>query len=319
MPRNLSPAVFAAIAAPQKSVALFLQLSFSGGATLFLWSGIGSISSGGPAWDPGATFPYAIPFTGMGWLGRIESVPQNSELTAENMTLQLSGIPSDLLGDVINTVRLSGSAALWLGFFSNGQLLADPIALLTGALDVPTISDGADTCTISITVENSLLALNLASNRRFTTLDQQLDFPGDTGFDYVSAMQNLYLPYPCAIVSPSNVRILSQAPDGTNSVTVAPPGPLTLTLGTTAQETGSAFFISGQYWNTTQNVTSVGLWSSSDTGVAIVSNGHGANLLNKNFGVGGGLITPVGVGNCTITFCFGSASCSLTITVLPAA
>src|SRR6202035_733838 len=143
-----------------------------------------SIASAGPAWDPAATFPYGTSFTGLGWMGRIESVPQNSELTAENMTLQLSGIPVALLSDVVNSVRLGGSAALWLGFFSGGQLLADPLQLWDGQLDVPTVSDGAETCTISITVENSLLALNLASNRRFTSLDQQLDYPGDTGFDY---------------------------------------------------------------------------------------------------------------------------------------
>ena len=404
MPRNLSPSVLAAIDAPQKSLALFLQLTFGAASTtptatiihinmefaglvvwvtnlngivagnlvslagitthpelnllpplpvlstgtnflgpfmllqltgepdfaevddvgtvtleasLYLWSGIGTISSAGPAWDPGATFPYGLPFIGMGWLGRIDSVPQNAELTAENLTLQLSGIPSELLGDVVNTVRLNGVASLWLGFFSNGQLLADPLALWKGALDVPTVSDGAETCAITITVENALIALNLASNRRFTTLDQQLDFPGDTGFDYVSAMQNLYLPFPCAILSTQNVHSPSDAPDGTNSVTVAPPGPLLLSLGSPVlQVLGSAFFISGQYWNTTQNVTSVGLWSSSDTGVAVVSNGHGANLLNRNFGVGGGLITATGVGNCTITFNFGSASCSLTVTVV---
>src|SRR5580700_3456908 len=158
MPRNLSPAVFAAMDAPQKSMGLFLELAFAN-ETLWLWSGVGLISSAGPAWDPGATFPLNQVFTGMGWLGRIESVPQNAEMTAENLTLQLTGIPVQLLGDVVNTVRLSGTAALWLGFFSpTGQLLADPLALWIGALDVPTVTDGADTCTVSITVENALLS-----------------------------------------------------------------------------------------------------------------------------------------------------------------
>jgi hypothetical protein len=323
MPRNLSPAVFAAMDAPQKSMGLFLELAFAN-ETLWLWSGIGLISSAGPAWDPGATFPFNQVFTGMGWLGRIESVPQNAEMTAENLTLQLTGIPVQLLGDVVNTVRLSGTAALWLGFFSpTGQLLPDPLALWIGALDVPTVTDGADTCTVSITVENALLSLNLSSNRRFTTLDQQLDYPGDTGFDYVSAMQDLFLAFPCSIESGSNISPnltnLNQAPDVTNALTIAPPGPLQVVLGVPAQVTASAFFVSGPYLLTSQTVTSAGLWSSSDTGVAIVSNGHGANASNGsgNWGTGGGLITPTGIGNCTITFFFGTASASLTVTVLP--
>ena len=267
----------------------------------------------------GRNLPYGQTFLGMGWMGRIESVPQNSELTAENMTLMLSGIPSELLGDVVTSVRLNGVARLWLGFFSSGQLLADPLQLWEGALDVPTVSDGAETCTISITVENSLLSLNLSSNRRFTTLDQQLDFPGDTGFEYVSAMQDLYLAYPCPILATQNVTSLDQAPDGTNAVTISPAGPIVLALppggGGTLQIVGNAFFNSGQFYNQTKNVTALGLWSSSDTGVAIVSNGTGGSLHFGNFGVGGGVITPVGHGVCTITFNFAMASCSLTVSV----
>jgi hypothetical protein len=328
MPRNLSPAVLAAVAAPQKNLALFLELAFEN-ETLWLWSGLGTTTSIGPAWDPAATFPYGQVFTGMGWMGRIESVPQTSELTAENMTLQLSGIPSELLGDVINSVRLTGSAALWLGFFSNGLLLADPLQLWDGELDVPTVVDGAETCSVSITVENALLSLNLASNRRFTSLDQQLDYPGDTGFDYVSAMQDLYLPFPCGITAGTNIgpNNLNNAPTVANSLTLAPAGPQILAVGDAAlQVTGTAYFITGPYASSnpnqsTQNVSAAGLWSSSDTSVATVTNGSGANAGpngNGSWGRGGGLITPVGPGNCTITFFFGTVSCSMTVSVTPA-
>jgi hypothetical protein len=321
MPRNLSPAVLAALAAPQKSMALFLEIVFVT-ETVWLWSGLGNMSSAGPAWDPAATFPYNQTFTGLGWMGRIESVPQNSELTAENMTLQLSGIPAELLGDTINAVRLSGSAQLWLGFFSSGVLLADPLQLWDGELDVPTVSDGGDTCTVSITVENSLLALNLASNRRFTTLDQQLDFPGDSGFDYVCAMQDLYLNYPCGIEAANNIGDgnLNAAPSVANSLTISPAGAQVIAVGQVLTMVGSAVFVAGPFYtgdpaSSTRVVTSVGLWSSSDTSVATVTNGSGANLANGGFGTGGGIITGIGPGNCTITFFFGTVSCSITVSV----
>lgn len=325
MPRNLSPAVSAAIAAPQKTLALFLEIVFTN-ETLYLWGGVGNTSSAGPAWDPGATFPYGQVFTGVGWLGRIESVPQNSELTAENMTLQLSGIPPDLLGDVINTVRLTGTAQLWVGFFLNGVLEPDPVQLWLGATDVPTLSDGAETCAIAITVENALLSLNSSSNRRFTTLDQQLDYPGDTGFDYVSAMQDLYLPYPDGITALTTIggSNLHDAPAVSSGLTIAPAGPQILSLSGTAypatlQMSASAYFVSGPYINDSEPVVSAGLWSSADTGVAIVTNGYGADGVEGtgHWGTGGGLITPTGLGNCTITFFFGTVSCSITVTVLP--
>jgi hypothetical protein len=325
MPRNLSPAVLAATIAPQKSMALFLELAFSN-ETLWLWSGIGPATGAGPAWDPGATFPYGQVFTGMGWMGRIDSVPQTSELTAENITLMLSGIPVELLGDVINSVRLTGTATLWLAFFSNGVLLPDPLQLWLGALDVPTVTDGADTCSVSITVENALLALNSASNRRFTTLDQQLDFPGDTGFDYVSAMQDLYLPYPDGTTAGTNITPsnLDAAPAQTQSLVISPAGPQQLVIGLTLQMKGVALFVAGPYANAAgtgfQTVTSAGLWSSSDTSVATVTNGSGGNPSagGGNWGTGGGLVTAVGPGNCTITFFFGSVSCSFTFTAAAA-
>jgi hypothetical protein len=331
MPRNLSPSVLAALASPQKSMALFLEIVFEN-ETVYLWSGLGTFTNAGPAWDPAATFPYGTTFTGLGWMGRIESVPQNSELTAENMTLMLSGIPGELLGDVINNVRLGGSAQLWLGFFSGGSVLADPLQLWLGELDVPTVSDGGDTCTISITVENSLLALNLASNRRFTTLDQQLDFPGDSGFDYVSAMQDLYLNYPCGILAGTSILPgnLNAAPSVANALTITiyaggaigPVGTQVIAIGQVISVVGTAYFVSGPFASTnpdasTRVVTSVGLWSSSDTSVANVTNGSGANLSDggDNFGTGGGVVTGVGPGNCTITFFFGTVSCSLTVSV----
>jgi hypothetical protein len=223
-------------------------------------------------------------------------------------------------------VRLSGTAALWLGFFSNGVLLPDPLALWDGALDVPTVSDGAETCSVMITVENALLALNLSSNRRFTTLDQQLDYPGDTGFDYVSAMQDLYLPFPDGTINQGgNITSFGAAPSSPNALTVTPSGAQQLALGGVAlQVSASAVFVTGPFSVAgggpgSEVVTSVGLWTSSDPMVATVTSGTGANLNSGggNFGTGGGLITAVGLGNCTITFVFGQFSCSLTVTVLP--
>jgi hypothetical protein len=94
-----------------------------------------------------------------------------------------------------------------------------------------------------------------------------------------------------------------------------------MAVGDIEQVNGSAFFVSGPYQQTSQPVTAAGLWSSSDTGVAIVTNGTGADASggSGNWGHGGGLITGTGPGNCTITFFFGTVSCSITVTVLPVA
>jgi len=327
MPRNLSPAVTAAIAAPQKSLALFLEIVFVT-ETIYVWSGLGTVAPSGPAWDPGATFPYGQNFAGVGWLGKISDLPQNTELTAENMRLTLSGIPPELAGDAINGVRLSGSVTVWLAFLdSNNNVIPDPLQIWQGQTDVPTLSEGADVCTLDLTAENALIALNLASNRRFTTLDQQLDFPGDTGFDYVTAMQDLYLTYPDGTLNGGHniggTGQLGEAPGAANALQMTPPGPVKLGIGGSLQMEVQAQFSSGPLsvagggpgWVA---VTSGGIWSTSDPFVATVSqgvNGDFNGILSYNPGTGGGLITATGRGNCTISFLFGAVSGSLTISV----
>jgi hypothetical protein len=318
---NLSPAVVAALESAQIRPAFFVQIVFAS-ETVWVWGGLGTIAPIGPAYDPAATFPYGQEWTGLGWLGQIESIPQTTEVTAENITLTLSGIPAELLGDAINAVRLSGSATVWLAFLdANNNVIPDPIQLWQGETDVPTVVDGAETCTLSLTVENSLIALNLASNRRFTTIDQQLDFPGDTGFDYVTAMQDLFLPYPDGLLAKANINSgnLDSAPTYVNALTISPSGAQKLSVGGTLSITATGIFVTGPFAPPSgpgnENVTAAGIWSSSDTSVATVSNGTGANLFTSTFGTGGGLITAVGPGSCTITFYFGQASCSLTVTV----
>ena len=247
-------------------------------------------------------------------------MPQNTEITAENIRLTLSGIPSELIGDAINGVRLSGSATLWLAFLdANNNVIPDPLQMWQGETDVPTLTDGADTCALDLTVENSLLALNLASNRRYTTLDQQLDYPGDTGFDYLSAMQDLYLTYPDGTQNGSHnigsTSQLNEAPLGCNVVTLSPTGTQKLSLSGSLQMTATAQFSSGLFLGTSPNVTSAGTWATSDPLVATVSNGTGADVPEYNLGTGGGLITARGRGNCTITFVFGGLSGSITVSV----
>lgn len=87
------------------------------------------------------------------------------------------------------------------------------------------------------------------------------------------------------------------------SIEVAPTNP-SIALGTTLQ-----FAATGRYSdNTAQDLTTQVIWSSSNTGVASVSNETGSN----------GMATPVAAGSATITATLGSASGSTTLTATSA-
>lgn len=195
MPRDLTSAMISQLIAANIKPAYFLAIAFEN-ETVWLWSGIQSITPSGPA-TAETTFPYGQTFLGMGWMGQISQVSEVSDVVAQNITLSLSGIPSELLGDAINYCRQNSTATLWLGFLdANNRVIGDPTQIFQGHLDVPTVTEGAATSTISITAENPLVDLNRASNRRFTDVDQQFIWSGDLGFSAVTALQGLYLGWP---------------------------------------------------------------------------------------------------------------------------
>ena len=195
--KNLSSAFIAQLVQPGVEPVFFVEIVFQN-LTLYVWSGIGLFTPAGPATNPQSSFPYGQQFTGLGWLGKLSGIPQTSKVQAQNITLSLSGIPSELVLEAVNQVRMQGLATVWFGFMNNGVLLsgADPQQMFFGALDVPTLTDGGDTCTLSITCENPLISLNLAPNKRFNDADQQVYVPGDLGFSFVDSLANTNLFWP---------------------------------------------------------------------------------------------------------------------------
>jgi hypothetical protein len=157
---------------------LFLQMKFTDGIVQ-MWSGMGTLTWNGLQW------------IGMGHLGTISAIEESSELKATNVTFTLSDIPQDLLGKALGQVRQGYPVTLWFGTLGdNNNVLADPLQIFAGRMDVPTIDEGAQTGTISIAVENRLIDLNRSRERRFTDQDQQIDHPGDLGFQYVQFIQD---------------------------------------------------------------------------------------------------------------------------------
>jgi hypothetical protein len=83
---------------------------------------------------------------------------------------------------------------VWLGNFNAaGVLMPDPIVCWAGRTDQPTLDVSAETSTIEINCESRLLEMNVAVDRRYTNEDQQLDYPGDRAFEFVSSIQEVVI------------------------------------------------------------------------------------------------------------------------------
>lgn len=177
MARDLTASVITQLQSASVEVGILFEGEFASG-WVRLWSGIGSLSWDGKTW------------TGTGNLLGISGIDETAEVRASGMTVSLSGVPSDLLSAALGDARSGRIGRVYLAFFSGGSIVADPILQFEGRLDVPAIEDGPETATISISYESELIDLERARERRYTPEDQQIDFPGDLGFDYVASLQD---------------------------------------------------------------------------------------------------------------------------------
>lgn len=181
MPRpDATPAFIAAIQTQYVQPALFVQITFVNGP-VNVWSGSGSITANG------------ITYLGIGQFGGISNAEEGSTILARGITLTLSGIDSTLLSDTINEYRLGLPVSVYLGAFSAGALIVNPVLVWSGRTDQPTITVGGDTATISIACESRLVDMNVSVERRYTSADQQLDYPDDNGFNFVNSIQSIVL------------------------------------------------------------------------------------------------------------------------------
>ena len=178
MSRNLTAGTKAAFTAGRVIAALFVEAHFATGIVR-LWSGLGPITWNGLTW------------LGVGSLGTVSALPETSDVAAQGMSLTLSAIPSDMLAHVLNEIRQGMPCRVWLGALDEaGNVIADPYASMAGRIDSGVINEGGQTSSATITVETQLVDLHRSRERRYTDADQQFDFPGDLGFQYVAAIQN---------------------------------------------------------------------------------------------------------------------------------
>lgn len=178
-----------ALSAPVVRLALFVQLTF-GDNVYYLWNGLGNI-----AWN-------SMTFTGVGSLGEISEISEDSNVEAKNVVISLSGIPSSLVMEVAYEVRVLGTCNIWLACYNaDGSMISTPVLSYQGKMDEPSMTDDGQTCTCSISLENVLVDLNRPVYRRYTADDQKMDLAAtltrlglssttvDTGFSHVAGLQ----------------------------------------------------------------------------------------------------------------------------------
>lgn len=146
-------------------------------AELNVWSGVGDLSYSGET------------YLGVGDLLGISEIKESSDISATGINISLTGVKSSLVAVAKNHEYQGRPLTVRLGAFdASGNLVADPVIIFSGFMDTMTISEAGEYSTISIAVENKLIAFEKTKVRRYTAEDQKIEHPTDKGFEFVTAI-----------------------------------------------------------------------------------------------------------------------------------
>lgn len=124
-------------------------------------------------------------YIGAGELLNIGGLEEVNDLSAKRITLELSGVSSELISLAIAEPYQRRSCKVYFGTTDTST----PIEVFSGLMDVMAIEDSGDTSTISLTVESKLVRLEKSSNWRYTDGSQRSRYSDDTFFSYVAGLQ----------------------------------------------------------------------------------------------------------------------------------
>ena len=200
MSRDLTPSTIENLSEDIVYPFFATELRFDGNNTIRMWTGQGTlVLSDGTEW------------VGLGQLLDISAIEETSEMAVKGATITLSGIPQTLLSLALAEPYQGRVCNIYFGTFSQGSLLQESSSyillqdgsrinlettdkgfneLFSGYMDQMNIEESADTCTISLAVENKLVDLERARTARFTSGYQKSIYAGDLGLDFIEDLQD---------------------------------------------------------------------------------------------------------------------------------
>jgi hypothetical protein len=171
--RVIDPTTQSAAAASAIHPVIFVKLEFDGG-DVNLHTELGDITFDGDT------------YTGIGKLGGIGNMEENSDLSRTPITLSLSGLPNDLVSILLGEQYQGRLATVFIGYLdlSLRTLVADPVILYRG--DIDTADFAIDqTFTVTLSIESRFAMWETPVIRRYNNSDQQSRYPNDNGLEFI--------------------------------------------------------------------------------------------------------------------------------------
>jgi hypothetical protein len=177
--RSLSADMVTEVSTVQLAPIVLVSLSFPTEYTR-LWCGYGSLSYGGAT------------YLGIGTLGAISPIEETTDLSARGISMRLSGVPTANVALALTQDYQGGDCSILFGAVSptSGAIIASPVTVFRGRMDVMQISDDGQSAEITMTAENRLVDFKRPREVRYTHEEQTALFPGDLGLEFLNAIQD---------------------------------------------------------------------------------------------------------------------------------
>ena len=133
-------------------------------------------------------------YIGAGQLLSISSVDETSEIAVKGADIILSGMNSEVISLALQSSYQGRVCNIYFGQAS-GNTFTGLTQIFSGYMDEMNISEGPDTGTIELKVENKLIDLERARVARYSSGYQKSIYPNDLGFDFVEDLQNKNVPW----------------------------------------------------------------------------------------------------------------------------
>ena len=178
MTRTVTTAVNNELTAAELSPFFAVEMDFSDGIVR-LWTGYGSITIDSNTFLAG------------GDILSVSSISENAEVQANGVTIKLSGLSTSLIASALTTAYQGRDLNVYVGVLdSAGAVVADPIKVFAGKMDVMTVEDTGASAEITVSAESKLIDLERSRQRRYTSEDQKIDYPNDKGLDFIAGLQD---------------------------------------------------------------------------------------------------------------------------------
>lgn len=128
-------------------------------------------------------------YSGFGRAGTVEGIRESAESEATGLRLSLAGPIAAYLSLALQEPLQGDPVNVWVTFFdANHQIIPDPVLEFAGRADTMSVSESAGQSTIVLTAESRFADFARPRVRRFNDADQQAQYPGDKGFEYLPQM-----------------------------------------------------------------------------------------------------------------------------------